>query len=341
MRINKRGYIASILFLVVFGVISFCRIKENREIYQRNEGLVFGTVYHMTYRYTEDLQSEINALLKEFDNSLSPFNEKSVITAVNKNDSAVRLDKYFEVVFNRSKEIHIASGGAFDPTVSPLINAWGFGFSKGDSVTSFQIDSLLQFVGMDKISLSEGKITKKNPGMTLNFSAIAKGYSCDVVADFFDSKGISDYIVEIGGEIVAKGKNDKGKCWQVGIDKPVLDASGTTNEIECIASLCDRAMATSGNYRNFRYVGNKRVAHTIDPVSGYPVQHSLLSATVIADDCMTADAYATAFMVLGVDKSLELAKKTPRLEALLIYSTGADSTANAIAMTPGMKNYLK
>ena len=340
MRINGKGYIASVIFLVVFAVVSLWKVKGNQILYQYNEGLIFGTVYHITYQYSEDLQSEINALLKRFDKSLSPFNEESIIAAINRNDTTVRVDEYFKTVFNRSKEIYVASEGAFDPTVSPLINVWGFGFSKADDITPFKIDSLLQMVGMDKISLLSGKVIKKDRRMTLNFSAIAKGYSCDIVADFLDSKGIENYIVEIGGEIVAKGKNEKGKCWQVGIDKPILNTAGVTNEIECIASLCNGAMATSGNYRNFRYVDGKRVAHTIDPVSGYPVQHNLLSVTVIADDCMTADAYATAFMVLGVDKSLELAKKTPHIEALFICSAGADSTANAIVVTPRMKKYL-
>ena len=199
---------------------------------------------------------------------MSPFNEESIIAAINRNDTTVRVDEYFKTVFNRSKEIYVASEGAFDPTVSPLINVWGFGFSKADDITPFKIDSLLQMVGMDKISLLSGKVIKKDRRMTLNFSAIAKGYSCDIVADFLDSKGIENYIVEIGGEIVAKGKNEKGKCWQVGIDKPILNTAGVTNEIECIASLCNGAMATSGNYRNFRYVDGKRVAHTLDPVCG-------------------------------------------------------------------------
>lgn len=339
--IRKRGYVASVLFLAIFGTVSICRNCSSRPVYQRNEGFIFGTVYHLTYRCQTDWQPEIADLLQRFDRSLSPFHPASVITAVNRNDTTVVPDDYFTTVFRRAREIYTATGGAFDPTVSPLINAWGFGFAQGGSVTPADIDSLLQIVGMDKISLADGRIVKADPRLTLNFSAIAKGYACDVVAAFLAERGVEDYLVEIGGEVAARGRNPRGEAWQVGIDKPVADASGTAHDVGYVVSLSEGGMATSGNYRNYRYVGGRRVAHTIDPASGYPVEHALLSATVMAPDCMTADAYATAFMVLGADKGLQLAAAVPGLEALFICAVEGDTACYDVVMTPGMGRYVK
>lgn len=336
---NKRGLVACILFLVVFAIVTIYReTKQTKEtVYQQNEGIIFNTIYHITYQYDSDLQAEIEDELHLFDATLSPFNETSAITRVNENDSTVVLNEWFVNVFRRSQEIWTQTDGAFDPTVSPLINAWGFGFKQGYSLSSHDIDSLLQFVGMDKISLDNGKVIKQDRRMSLNFSAIAKGYAVDVVAELLESKGIENFLVEIGGELVGKGRNPKGECWQVGINKPEEDSESVMGEIEEIVAICDGAMATSGNYRNFRYENGKKVAHTIDPVSGYPVQHSLLSATVIAPDCMTADAYATAFMVMGIDKSLQLAEKL-QLNAYFIYAV--DSVNTQVTMTSGMKELI-
>ncbi|MCP9612324.1 FAD:protein FMN transferase [Coprobacter sp. LH1063] len=337
MKFNKRGYIACVLFLIVFAIIFWMRNGRSAE-YRFNEGLIFGTVYHITYQYSNDLQEEIEDELHRFNASLSPFDPTSIISRINRNDTGVVADKWFTVVFNRSKEIYEDTGGAFDPTLSPLINAWGFGYDKKDSVTPVIIDSLRQFVGMKKISLQGDRVIKSDPRMTLNFSAIAKGYACDVIAEMLSKKGIRNYLVEIGGEIVAKGINPHGECWKVGINKPEDD--GGYGEVQQVVAMSDGAMATSGNYRNYKIVNGKRIAHTIDPVSGYPVQHSLLSATVFAPDCMTADAYATAFMVLGLEKSMLLAEQNKDIEAFFIYATGVDSTALAVESTPGMAKYI-
>lgn len=336
---NKRGLVACILFLAAFAVITVYReTKEVKDVvYQRNEGIIFNTVYHITYQYGSDLQTEIEDELHLFDATLSPFNKTSIITRVNENDSTVVLNEWFVRVFQRSQEIWSQTDGAFDPTVSPLINAWGFGFKQGTLLPSQDVDELLQLVGMNKISLENGKIVKQDPRMSLNFSAIAKGYAVDVVAEFLESKGVKSFLVEIGGELVAKGYNQKGECWQVGINKPEENSESVMGEIEEIVAICDGAMATSGNYRNFRYENGKRIAHTIDPVSGYPVQHTLLSATVIAADCMTADAYATAFMVMGIDKSLRMAEQM-KLNAYFIYAI--DSVNTGVKMTPGMSQLL-
>lgn len=336
---NKRGWLACVLCLLVFAGIVIWRQCNAPSVtaYRHNEGLVFNTVYHFTYQAEEDYQSQIEAELQRFDASLSPFNPASIISRFNRNDTSVVADAWFEKVFDRSKEIWHDTEGAFDPTVSPLINAWGFGFKSGVDVTPEVVDSLWHLVGMERIDLVDGRLYKDDPRMTLNFSAIAKGYAVDVVASFLRGKGVENYLVEIGGEIAARGRNSRGEAWRVGIDTP--DESNVAGgQIEAVVLLDDAALATSGNYRNFRIVNGRRVAHTINPATGYPVQHSLLSATVLASDCMTADAYATAFMVLGVEKSLEIAARHPEIEAYLIYAV--DTATTEVAMTPGMKSYL-
>lgn len=324
--------------IVIAGVVLLrqCRATGGNA-YHRNEGMIFNTIYHFTYEAREDYQSQIEAELQRFDASLSPFNPSSIISRFNRNDTAVVADAWFETVFARSKEVWRDTGGAFDPTVSPLINAWGFGFKTGAPVTPETVDSLWHLVGMERMELVDGRLHKDDPRMSLNFSAIAKGYAVDVVASFLREKGVKNFLVEIGGEVAAQGKNARGETWRVGIDTPD-EANVAGGEIEAVVMLDDAALATSGNYRNFRVVNGRRVAHTIDPATGYPVQHSLLSATVLAPDCMTADAYATAFMVLGVDKSLEIAARNPGIEAYLIYAV--DSLTTSVAMTPGMKQYL-
>ncbi len=336
---NKKGWLACVLCVIVIaGVVLLrqCRATGGNA-YHRNEGMIFNTIYHFTYEAREDYQSQIEAELQRFDASLSPFNPSSIISRFNRNDTAVVADAWFETVFARSKEVWRDTGGAFDPTVSPLINAWGFGFKTGAPVTPETVDSLWHLVGMERMELVDGRLHKDDPRMSLNFSAIAKGYAVDVVASFLREKGVKNFLVEIGGEVAAQGKNARGETWRVGIDTPD-EANVAGGEIEAVVMLDDAALATSGNYRNFRVVNGRRVAHTIDPATGYPVQHSLLSATVLAPDCMTADAYATAFMVLGVDKSLEIAARNPGIEAYLIYAV--DSVTTSVAMTPGMKQYL-
>jgi thiamine biosynthesis lipoprotein len=259
------------------------------------------------------------AELERFEQSLNPFREDAIITKINRNEP-VKLDTFFRNVFDRSQEISRKTGGKFDITVSPLVNAWGFGFANMDSVTPEIIDSLKQFVGYEKITIdAEGNIVKSDPRITLNTSAIAKGYACDIVGDLLERHGIENYMVEIGGEITARGVNDKGECWRIGVEKPIDDSSGMQHELQTILSICDKALATSGNYRNFYIKDGKKYAHTIDPQSGYPTQTDILGATVIADDCMTADAYATAFMTMGIEKSKEVAATVPGLDYLFIY----------------------
>ena len=287
--------------------------------YQHDTGFIFGTVYHVTYQYNRDLKDEIEAELNKVDNSLSPFNNQSVITAVNQNKNP-EVNEMFSDVFNLAEQVSQETDGAFDITVAPMVNLWGFGFKKGISPSKQKIDSLRQIVGYKKVSLRDGHVIKADKRIMLDCSAIVKGYGSDVVARYLRSKGITNFMIEIGGEIVTSGKSEKRLPWKIGVTKPTDDSLNTNQELETVLNVTDKAMATSGNYRNFYYKGGKKYAHTIDPKTGYPVQHSLLSSTVLASNCATADAYATAFMVLGIDKAKVVLQKHPELMAYFIYA---------------------
>ncbi len=333
MKSKKSLIWLAILLLATVWIL----IRNNNAPYQSINGLVFGTVYNITYQYDGDLKNEIEAELKRFDNSLSPFNDSSVISQVNRNEEIV-TDSFFQTCFNRSIEISKETKGAFDITVAPLANAWGFGFKQGAFPDSLMIDSLLQITGYDKVKLIDGKVVKTDPRIMLSCSAVAKGYSVDVVARLLDSKGIKNYMIDIGGEIVARGKNLRGGLWRIGINKPIDDSLSVNQEIQTILELTDVGLATSGNYRNYYYKDGKKYAHTIDPRTGYPVQHNILSSTVIAEDCMTADALATAFMVMGLEDAEAYANAHPSIDACFIYSD--ENGDFKMFFTEGMKKYM-
>lgn len=305
--------------LLVLGTIWILARHNRTQPYYTINGLIFGTVYNITYQYDGDLKVEIDEELKRFDGSLSPFNDTATITRINRNEDIVP-DTFFTNVFHRSMEISEETDGAFDITVAPLANAWGFGFKKGAFPDSTMIDSLLDITGYTKVALSnEGKVVKQDKRMMLSCSAVAKGYAVDVIAQFLAKKGIKNFMVEIGGEIVAQGENPKKDLWRIGINKPVDDLS-INQELQTVLSVTGVGIATSGNYRNFYYKDGKKYAHTIDPRTGYPVQHNILSATVIAKDCMSADAYATAFMVMGLEEAERFANAHPNIDACFIYT---------------------
>ena len=306
---------AFLAFLIIGTVII---VRQQRSTpYQKDTGFIFGTVYNITYQYDKSLKADIEAELKKVDGSLSPFNKHSIITKINRNED-VTVDKMFADVFNLARQISTETDGAFDITVAPLVIAWGFGFKNDTQPTRHAIDSLKQLTGYMKVSLDGMKVSKKDPRMMLDCSAIAKGYACDVVAEYLRRRGIENFMVEIGGEIVTQGINEKRLPWKIGVTKPVDDSLNTNQELQTVLNVTNKAMATSGNYRNFYYKNGKKYAHTIDPVTGYPVQHNILSATVIADNCATADAYATAFMVMGLDKAKAVLGRHPELMAYFI-----------------------
>ena len=302
------------LAFLILATIWILARRNQKTDFNNASGFVFGTVYKITYQCKDDLKPEIEAELKRFDQSLSPFNDSSVISRVNRNEELV-TDSFFQTCFNRSMEISRETEGAFDITVAPLANAWGFGFKKGTFPDSLMIDSLLQFTGYEKVKLENGKVIKQDPRTMLSCSAVAKGYSVDVVAHLLDRKGIKNYMVDIGGEVVVKGKNATGDLWRIGINKPYDDSLAVKQDIQTILNLTDVGMATSGNYRNYYYKDGKKYAHTIDPRTGYPVQHSILSSTVIAEDCMTADALATSFMVMELEEAEKFCKANPMIDA--------------------------
>ena len=286
-------FIACSLLLLVS-----CAQKE----YRQNTNFVFGTIYNITYQSDRDLQQEIEAELMKVDGEFSMFNPQSTVARINSGDSTVERSEMFNEIYQLAQTVSKETDGAFDITVAPLVNAWGFGFKHEQLPTPEQVDSLLQLRNQ------------------MDFSAIAKGYGCDVVARLLESHGIHNYMVEIGGEVVVSGKNAKGDDWHIGITKPTEDSLNVEGEMQTVLSITDHAMATSGNYRNFYYQGGRKYAHTIDPRTGYPVQHSLLSATVLAENCATADAYATSFMVLGVEGAKAVLSRHPELMAYLIYT---------------------
>ena len=236
-------------------------------------------------------------------------------------------------------EVSKNSEGVFDITCAPFINVWGFGFSKKDSVTPQMIDSLKTFVGYQKVHLEGNQVVKEDPRLLLNCSAIAKGYACDVVARLLEKEGIENYMIDIGGEVVMKGVNPNGICWRIGINIPEDDSTNTKNNYDEIVQLCKKgAIATSGNYRNFYIKDGKKYAHTIDPRTGYPSEQNILSATIVANDCITADAYATAFMAMGLDKAKEMAASLPEIEYYIIYAD--ENGKHQIDYSEGMLQYL-
>lgn len=308
-----------LLFLII-ATIFIVRQQKNMP-YQHNKGMIFGTYYSITYQSDDNLQDLIEKKLNEVDQSLSPFNKQSIITAINENRDP-KVNEMFKDVFNLAMRISDATDGMFDITVAPLVNEWGFGFKEGIKPTQHVIDSLLQLVGYKKVSLSYDHIKKADPRIILDCSAIAKGYGCDVIAKLMKEHNVQNYMIEIGGEVVTKGVNEKRDDWRIGIQKPVDDAENDHTDLQTIIQVRDAAMATSGNYRRFYYKNGKKYAHTISPKTGYPAQQDILSATVIASSCAMADAYATAFMVMGKDKTIKMLEKHPELKAYLIYTDG-------------------
>ena len=316
---NKR-LIWQLPFLVVLIVGTILIIRQQQSTpYQKNTGLIFGTTYSVTYQYDEDLQEEIEAELKKVDDEFSMFNSQSLVARLNNGENP-ELSSEFIDVFKLARQVSEDTDGAFDITVSPLVNAWGFGFKNEQMPTKEQVDSLRQLIGYQHVILKDKTITMQKPGMMLDFSAIAKGYGVDVVARLLERHDIKNYMVEIGGEITTRGINPERVPWRIGVNKPCEDALNESHELQTILNVTDKAMATSGNYRNFYVKGGKKYAHTIDPKTGYPVQHTLLSATVLTDCCAKADAYATSFMVLGMDGAMQILERHKELMAYLIFT---------------------
>lgn len=319
MSLKNKRIVQLSLFALLLIVASWILVDSSTSPYQKIEGRIFGTYYHITYQSSTDYEKEILEQLNKVDCSLSTFNDKSIVSLINRNESN-NTDAMFRTVFKLAQQVADNTQGAFDVTVAPLVNLWGFGFKNKEQVNQHKVDSLKAFVGYKTVKLQKERLVKQHPETMLDFSAIAKGYGCDVVADFLEAHGVGNYMIEIGGEIRASGINPDKRQWTLGIEKPVDDSTLQHQELYATIQKSNMAIATSGNYRNFYYQGGHKYAHTISPFTGYPVQHKMLSATVSAPSCSMADAYATAFMVMGMDKAKAVLAAHSELDALFIYT---------------------
>lgn len=323
MKATLRYYIISISAILLSACSS--NTQQSAE-YVSDSGRVFGTFYNIKYKSNgKDVKTEYLEALANVDTALSTFNKLSTITRINQSSDSVLLsekDSLFLTVYNRACEISAITNGAFDITVAPLVNAYGFGFDPNRSTPDSVIAELKKYVGWEKVNLSKsGYIKKENPQIKLDASAIAKGFGSDEVARVLLNNGITDFMVEVGGEVVCSGVNAKGNVWSIGINKPIEDSTSMhSSEIQRVVQLNGKSLATSGNYLQYYYKDGVKYAHTIDPRSGKPVNHTLLSSSIIADDCMTADALATSCMVLGVDSAMTLIESLPNVEGYFIYS---------------------
>ena len=320
---NKRkNLIYSVVLLSLLGIVWMSRSNGSEEIKQITvKGETMGTYYDIRYldNNQRNFKKSIDSLLQVFNQSVNHYLPDSEISRFNKQDSLNFNLPYFPKMLKQSKQISKITNGAFDPTVGPLVNAWGFGPEEPIYPEQQTVDSLLQLVGFEHISFNESRAYKNNPAASVNLSAIAKGYGVDVVADFLENKGINNLKVEIGGEVVCRGVNADAKPWRIGVSKP--DGSG---EYVAVFPLSNQAMATSGNYLNYYVKDGKRYSHTINPKTGYPVEHNLLSATVFAKNCAEADAYATAFMVMGLEDSKKLLQSLEGIEAYFLYDDNGE-----------------
>jgi thiamine biosynthesis lipoprotein len=286
----------------------------------------------------KDYSTEIDSLLIVWNLSLSTYIPSSEISRFNDGTSCFKFESsYFLPVLQAARTVYEASNGAFDPTVGPLVNAWGFGPDKSMVPDSARVDSLMSMVGYDKIRIEETMVCKDHPGIKLDFSAIAKGYAVDVVADYLAAKGVDNLLVEIGGELLCRGTKNDNQPWRTAIEDPGVEVY--ERKYLAVVELENRAVATSGNYRNYYVKDGIKYVHTINPSTGYPITHTLLSASVFADNCMYADAFATAFMVLGVDKSIDILDKNPDIDAFLIYSVEEGKTETFV--TDGIEGKIE
>lgn len=329
-----------IIRLAVILLVFFSSCQPKKSEYLKIAGYAQGTSFHITYENSnnENYGDAIDSILRAFDKSCSMYDSTSIISRINNNDPTVEADDWFIDVFKKSAEVNALSEGALDITVGPVVRAWGFGAQPMAKHDTAYIDSLLQYVGMEKVKLVGRKVIKQLPGVSLDVNAVAQGYSVDVLAKFFDQKGIKNYLVEIGGEVRSKGTNAKNTLWHVGIDRPADDNLIPGQQIQAIIELNNKSLTTAGNYRKFFVENGVKYGHTINPKTGYPAKNTLLSATVVADDAITADAWDTAFMVLGLEKSKEILKKLKGIDVYFIYSN--DKGEYEIYVSDGMKKMI-
>lgn len=328
------------LLLAICCAFLFSCTSQQKKQYMYYEGPIQGTMFHITYEWHEDLAPQIDSLLQSFNESLSNYDPNSQISRINTNQTEETNDLVQEMLEN-SFDVYQNTEGAFDITVAPIVNVWGFAWDKSQQqeMPSVEtIDSLLQFVGMDKVKISDGKVIKDFPETQFVTNAIAQGLSVDYVSEYFLKLGLKNFLVEIGGEIYCYGANSRDIPWRIGIDKPIEGSGYDDRENQIIVNLSGRAIATSGNYRKFVENNGEKVGHSIDPRTGYFSENSLLSASVVSYSCMLCDAYATAFMVSGLEKSLEIIETIEKTEAYFIYQ---DAEGNVtFAYSSGFEKFV-
>jgi thiamine biosynthesis lipoprotein len=324
MNNRTKNAIYSLILVAIVAIVWFYRDSQKPKTeklpYIFISGEAQGTTYNITYSDTENrnFKNQVDSILRKFDLSLSTYIKSSEIVRFNNSDSFQFQSPYFYPVLEKSKEIYNASDGAFDPTVYPLIEAWGFGPEKVDFPDSSRIEEIKKYVGFEYIKFDKRQVKKAKEKVSLDFNAIAQGYSIDVVYDFLQSQGIENMMVELGGELRVKGHNENGDLWAIGIDDPKQEA-GQQPKRTAIINLDNEAISTSGNYRKFFMHEGKKYGHSINPKTGYPVQRDIISATVVAPTCMEADAWSTAFMVTGLEKAKEMLNSENHLKAFFIY----------------------
>lgn len=312
----------NIFYLSLIALLISCNSNEKKMI--TYTGFTQGTTFSIKFYDKSDGQmfkNGIDSIFSAINHTASTYDENSIITKVNQNQD-VALNEDFIKIFDRSIEISDSTNGCFDFTVGDLVRRWGFGFKTQKLPSDYQVDSLMKFIGYKNLSISYGKVVKKFPETKIDFNAIAQGYTVDLVAEYFIRNACNNFIVEVGGEVRASGTKEDNNPWVVGIEKPAANDS-SVQAIQHKIQLVNKSISTSGNYRKYFIKDGVKYSHTIDPKTGYPVHHSLLSVSIVADDCTTADAYCTAFMVMGIDKAKEFLKLHPRIDAYFIYS---DST---------------
>lgn len=325
------NHMSRIPLLLIAG-IAILHSSCHRDEFQKTQGLIWNTSYHITYQGDENLADSVITVLDEVGRSLNVFDANSLVSRVNRTDTTI-VDNHFKNVYKASVAANKVSDGMFDPTLSPLITAWGFGPGHAPTADTIHIADIMEYVGLEKTHLSGDTLIKDNPNINFNFSAIAKGYACDAVAAMLRRNEVTNYLVEIGGEIAMGGVSPGRDHWKVSIDRPIESDSTVIHDAGAVLKITDAGMATSGNYRNFHKQNGKTMGHTISPKTGYPVATDILSATIIAPNAMQADALATACMAAGSEEAKRMITEL-NYEGMLILK---DST---VWSTPGLGKFL-
>lgn len=306
----------SFIFIILCCLLTSCDTVEKKQFVGTTQGSYYSIIYFD--EQNRDFSHDFDSIFDEIEMTLSLWDENSILRRVNRNDTSVVLNKIFTDNFNYAMRAAELSDGIFDPTIGPLVSAWGFHFKDGMTMTPEIVDSIKQLVDYRKVKIEDGKVIKENPLMTLDFNAVAQGYTTDMIADFLVSNNVESFLVDVGGEVFAKGRKPNGEVWKVGIEKPA-ETKDSERIVQEVVKLRDKSIVTSGNYRKYVEQGGKRYSHSLNPKTGYPSENSLLSATIIADNTAWADCLASICMLVGIDKAVEILETQDDVEAFFIY----------------------